>query len=123
MKFLLRFLRRLAVPVLVGTVLSTVVVLLTQQYAQLHPLREPFDVLTAGLTGFWAVQARHGRGWRVEVGAGIVAGVLVGIVRFLLGRYLGEVPGISELLVVTRAAIAAGVGATLSRLLHQRVVL
>lgn len=123
MKFLLRFLRRLAVPVLVGVVLSTVVFLLTQQYAQLLPLREPFDVLAAGLAGFWAVQGRRDRGWRAEVSAGIVAGLLVGIVRALLGRYLGEVPETSEWLTVIRAALAAGVGAMLSRLLHQRVVL
>ena len=123
MKFLLRFLRRLAVPALVGVVLTAAVFLLTQQYAQLQPLREPLDVLTAGLAGFWAVQCRLGRRWRVELTAGIIAGLLVGIVRVQLGRYFGEVPGTSELLLLGRAAIAAGVGATLSRLLHQRVVL
>mgnify|MGYP003396375656 CR=1 FL=1 len=123
MKFLLRFLRRLAVPALVGMVLTAAVFLPTQQYAELQPLREPLDVLTAGLTGFWAVKGRLGRRWRVELTAAIIAGLLVGIVRVTLGRYFGEVPGTSELLLLGRAAIAAGVGATLSRLLHQRVVL
>jgi len=123
MKFLLRFLRRLAVPALVGMVLTAAVFLPTQQYAELQPLREPLDVLTAGLTGFWAVKSRLGRRWRVELTAAIIAGLLVGIVRVTLGRYFGEVPGTSELLLLGRAAIAAGVGATLSRLLHQRVVL
>jgi hypothetical protein len=123
MKFLLRFLRRLAVPALVGMVLTAAVFLPTQQYAELQPLREPMDVLTAGLTGFWAVKSRLGRRWRVELTAAIIAGLLVGIVRVTLGRYFGEVPGTSELLLLGRAAIAAGVGATLSRLLHQRVVL
>jgi len=123
MKFLLRFLRRLAVPALVGMVLTAAVFLPTQQYAELQPLREPLDVLTAGLAGFWAVKSRLGRRWRVELTAAIIAGLLVGIVRVTLGRYFGEVPGTSELLLLGRAAIAAGVGATLSRLLHQRVVL
>lgn len=123
MKYLLRFFRRLVVPVLVGVVLVALVFLLTKQYAQLLPLREPFDMLTAGLTGFWSVSSRWARGWRTEIAAGIVAGLLVGIVRVQLGRYFGEVPGTTELLLLARASLAGGVGATLSRLLHQRVVL
>lgn len=123
MKFLLRFIRRLAVPVLVGVVLNALVFLLTQQYAQLLPLREPFDMLTIGLSGFWAVSSRWARGWRTEVAAGIVAGLLVGIVRVQLGRYFGDLAGGSQLILLARAGLAGGVGATLSRLLHQRVVL
>lgn len=123
MRLLLRFIRRLAVPVLVGIVLNALVFLLTQQYAQLLPLREPFDMLTTGLTGFWAVSSRWARGWRTEIVAGIIAGLLVGVVRVQLGRYFGELPGTSELLLLARAGMAGGVGATLSRLLHQRVVL
>ncbi len=123
MKYLLRFFRRLLVPVLVGAVLIALVFLLTQQLPQLLPLREPFDMLTAGLTGFWSVSSRWARGWRAELAAGIVAALLVGIVRMQLGHYFGEVPGTNELLLLARIALAGGVGATLSRLLRQRVVL
>lgn len=123
MRSLYRFCRRLLVPVVVGWVLIVLVFLLTQQVGPLLALREPFDMLVAGLTGFWAVSSRWARGWAVEVIAGIVAALLVGIVRVQLGHYYGEVPGTSELLLLARVSMAGGIGATLSRLLHQRVVL
>lgn len=123
MRSLYRFCRRLLVPVVVGWVLIVLVFLLTQQVGPLLALREPFDMLVAGLTGFWAVSSRWARGWAVEVIAGVVAALLVGIVRVQLGHYYGEVPGTSELLLLARVSMAGGIGATLSRLLHQRVVL
>jgi len=123
MKFLLRFLRRLPGPVLAGTLLNCALFLLTEQYAQLLPLREPFDVLSAGLTGFWAVRRQLPRGWSTEVAAGLVASLVVGIVRLQLGGYLGEALGPPAYLLLARAAVAGGVGAMLARLLHQRVVL
>jgi hypothetical protein len=120
---LLQFLRRLAMPFLGGVALSGISFLLTQEYAQLLPLREPLDVLSAGLTGFWAVRSRLGRGGRVEIAAGIVASLLVGVVRLLLGHYLDGVSAADEYMLLVRFAIAGGIGASLSRLLHQRVVL
>jgi len=123
MKSLLRFLRRLPAPVVFGTLLGAALFLLTQEYPQLLPLREPFDVLTAGLTGFWAGRRQRPRGWRTEVAAGLVASLVVGIARLLLGGYVGEVLDSPAYLLLARSAIAGGVGAMLARLLHQRVVL
>jgi hypothetical protein len=123
MKSLLRFLRRLPGPVLLGTLLGCALFLLTQQYAQLLTLREPFDVLTAGLTGFWAGRRQRPRGWKTEVAAGLVASLVVGIFRLVLGGYLGETLDSPVYLLLARAAIAGGVGATLARLLQQRVAL
>jgi len=123
MKSLLRFLRRLPPPVLAGVVLSSVLFLLTQQYGALLPLREPFDVLAAGVTGFWAVRGQLGRGWRLEVAAGLVASLVVGVFRLQLGHYYSELVETPEYLMLARAAIAGGVGAMLARLLRQRVVL
>jgi hypothetical protein len=123
MKSLLRFLRRLLVPVLAGILLSSGLLLLTQQYATLLPLREPFDVLWAGLTGFWAGRGHPLRGWRPTMLAGLVASLIVGVVRFQLGGYLGEVADAPAYLLLARAAVAGGGGALLARLLHQRAVL
>jgi hypothetical protein len=123
MKSLHRFLRRLPGPVLLGTLFGCALFLLTEQYAQLIPLREPFDVLSAGLTGFWAARRQRPRGWRTEVAAGVIASLVFGIVRLALGGYLGEALDSPTYLLLARAAVAGGVGAMLARLLQQRVVL
>lgn len=123
MRSLLRFLRRLSGPVLAGAALSSALFLITEQYAPLLPLREPFDVLSAGLTGFWAARRQPLRGWGLELLAGLTASLVVGIVRFGLGSYLGELTESPVVLMLARAAVAGGIGALLARLLRQRVVL
>ncbi len=119
----LRFLRRLSLPALAGAVLNALMFLLTVQYAALVPLREPFDLLCPGLAGVWAVRGRIGRSWRMELLAGATAGLVVGGLRVLLGHYAAGLPAGSELLLLARAVLAGAVGASVSRLLHQRVVL
>lgn len=119
----LRFFRRLAVPALTLALLNGLMFLLTEQYAALRPLREPFDLLSAGLSGVWAARSRLGRPWRVELTAGATAGLIVGAIRVLLGYYVAGLPASTELLLLGRSVIAGGIGALVSRLLNQRVVL
>lgn len=120
---LLRFLRRIAVPALTCAVLNGLFFLLTQQYGALLPLREPFDVLAPGLSGVWAARSRLARAWQVELLAGATAGLVVGGVRLLLGHGIAGLPLQAEALHLGRAVLAGGIGAMVSRLLHQRVVL
>lgn len=120
---LLQFLRRLAAPAVTLAFLNGLVFLLTVQYASLVPLREPFDLLCPGLAGVWAARSRMARSWHIELLAGATAGFLVGGFRVLLGHYLAGLPLSSEMVLLGRAVLAGGIGALVSRLLHQRVVL
>jgi hypothetical protein len=123
MWYLLRFLRRLAVPACTLALLNGLWFLLTEQYAQLRPLREPFALLAAGLSGVWAARTRLGRPWPVELTAGATAGLIVGGFQLLLGHYLAGLPLGPELLLLARAVMAGAIGALVSRLLSQRVAL
>lgn len=120
---LLRFLRRIAVPAVTCAVLNGMFFLLTQQYGTLLPLREPLEVLAPGLAGVWAARSRMARSWQIELLAGATAGLLVGGVRLLLGHGVVGLPLQTEALHLGRAVLAGGIGAMVSRLLHQRVVL
>lgn len=123
MWYLLQFLRRLALPAISLALLNGLTFVLTVQFAALLPIREPFDLLCPGLSGVWAARTRLARAWRVELLAGAIAGLIVGGFRVLLGHLLAGLPPSTELLLLGRAVIAGAIGAMVSRLLSQRVVL
>lgn len=120
---LLRFLRRTAIPALTGAFVNGLLFLLTARSAALQPLAEPVDILCPGLAGVWAARSRMARSWQVELLAGAAAGLFVGAVRLFLGHALGDQPLSEEFLHLGRAVLAGAIGAMVSRLLHQRVVL
>lgn len=120
---LLRFLRRIAVPALASAALNGLLFLLTQQSPALLPLQEPIDVLAPGLSGVWAARSRMARSWQVELLAGASAGLIVGALRLVLGHTVAGAPLNTEALHLGRAVLAGCIGAMVSRLLHQRVVL
>lgn len=122
MWYLLQSFRRLALPAITLACLNGLTFLLTVQYQALMPVRELLDLLCAGLSGVWAAR-RLARAWHVELLAGATAGLIVGGLRVLLGHYLAGLPVSTELLLLGRAVIAGAIGAMVSRLLSQRVVL
>lgn len=123
MRSLLRFLRRLAPPAISCALLNGVAFVLSIQYVALAPLREPLDILFPGLAGVWVTRGRQLRPWPAELLAGAAAGLVVGAVRVLLGHYVAGLPASPEFLLLGRALLAGAIGAMVSRLLHQRVVL
>lgn len=119
----LRVLRSLPKPLLVGAVLSGLVVVAYSRLGALEPVREPALVGITGLTGFLVASASRVADWKVELLAGVIAALLVAGFYLSLTILL-QLPLVHPLeLALLRAAIIGGMGAGLARLLRQRAVL
>jgi hypothetical protein len=107
-------------PILLGAALGCSLLLLTYQYPSLQPLREPGDLLSTGLAGFWAVRWSTLTARRMEVLSALLAAVPVILVSLGLAASLGIPSQTHAGLEIARAALAGVTGGILARLLNQR---
>ncbi|HXI20565.1 MAG TPA: hypothetical protein VNH46_05745 [Gemmatimonadales bacterium] len=122
MSLMYRFTRRLPRPVLIGTIVGCLLVLLVRQLPNLAPLGKPGELFVAGLTGLWTVQWSPPDRWAVALLAGGLAAGVVGLATGILGIVLAESPAPIGLLV-GQATVAGMVGALVARLLREREAL
>lgn len=116
-------LRRLPKPCLAAGVLISALLLLTQLFPQLAAIQEPGELLGAGFAGVWAVQWGPPARSAVLILAGVMAALLVALLRLGLATLLEVPPVIPSGLSLARAAIAGLLGVWVAGLLRQRFAL
>jgi hypothetical protein len=123
LKLLPRLFRAMAWPGFAGILLTAALFTLVRYVPRLDPVQEPGEVLIAGLIGFWTAYWRRHDTWRFVVVAGLLAAALVALVPLGLMLYPHQATAPPAGLALTRAAVAGAMGASVARLLHQRVAL